>query len=115
MRATVLPGAWHPLRRRAGVLGLQCREDDMATIEAVSPLGDPQTWREITAERTLLHVLQGHCNSPIAGYATSETDCGGMFQFRTRWRARSVRTRVFPDPAGAMIRAAPVGCVTAAS
>ena len=23
MRAMVLPGAWHPLRRRAGVLGLQ--------------------------------------------------------------------------------------------
>jgi hydroxymethylbilane synthase len=66
----------------AGVLGLQCREDDLATIEAVTPLGDPQTWREITAERMLLHVLQGHCNSPIAGYATSETD--GRLSLRAR-------------------------------
>jgi hydroxymethylbilane synthase len=66
----------------AGVLGLQCREDDTATVEAVSPLGDPQAWREITAERMLLHVLQGHCNSPIAGYATSEPD--GRLSLRAR-------------------------------
>lgn len=53
----------------AGVLALQCREDDAATIDAVSGLGDPATHRETTAERMFLHVLQGHCNSPIAGYA----------------------------------------------
>jgi hydroxymethylbilane synthase len=53
----------------AGTLVLQCREDDAAVIEAVSALGDPDAWRETTAERTLLHVLQGHCNSPIAGCA----------------------------------------------
>ncbi|MFJ2112973.1 MULTISPECIES: hydroxymethylbilane synthase [unclassified Streptomyces] len=55
----------------AGVLALQCREDDGALIEAVSALGDPHTYRETTAERMFLHVLQGHCNSPIAGYARS--------------------------------------------
>lgn len=57
----------------AGALGLQCRQDDTAIIEAVTPLGDPQTWRQVTAERMLLHVLQGHCNSPIAGYAIPTT------------------------------------------
>lgn len=66
----------------AGVLGLQCRQDDTAIIEAVTPLGDPQTWRQVTAERMLLHVLQGHCNSPIAGYATSEAD--GRLTLRAR-------------------------------
>ncbi|MFC9426522.1 hydroxymethylbilane synthase [Streptomyces sp. NPDC056987] len=55
----------------AGVLALQCREDDTALIDAVSGLGDPDTYRETTAERMFLHVLQGHCNSPIAGYATA--------------------------------------------
>ncbi|MET7365853.1 hydroxymethylbilane synthase [Streptomyces sp. NPDC005566] len=55
----------------AGVLALQCREDDTATIEAVSGLNHPGTFRETTAERMFLHVLQGHCNSPIAGYATA--------------------------------------------
>ncbi|MCX4967435.1 hydroxymethylbilane synthase [Streptomyces sp. NBC_00654] len=55
----------------AGVLALQCREDDSATIEAAGGLNDPRTFRETTAERMLLHILQGHCNSPVAGYATS--------------------------------------------
>ncbi|WP_328670061.1 hydroxymethylbilane synthase [Streptomyces sp. NBC_00322] len=56
----------------AGVLALQCREDDQDLIHTVSGLGDPDTHREVTAERMLLHVLQGHCNSPIAGFATAE-------------------------------------------
>jgi hydroxymethylbilane synthase len=58
----------------AGVLGLQCREDDTDVIDAVSDLGHAPTWREITAERMFLHVLQGHCNSPIAGFATTGAD-----------------------------------------
>ncbi|MFS0696798.1 hydroxymethylbilane synthase [Streptomyces nitrosporeus] len=55
----------------AGVLALQCREDDETTIDAVAALNHSDTYREITAERMFLHVLQGHCNSPIAGYATA--------------------------------------------
>ncbi|MEU1944356.1 hydroxymethylbilane synthase [Streptomyces sp. NPDC059474] len=66
----------------AGVLGLQCREDDTETIEAVAGLGDAEVWKEITAERMLLHVLQGHCNSPIAGYAKAERD--GRLSLRAR-------------------------------
>ncbi|WP_327321474.1 hydroxymethylbilane synthase [Streptomyces sp. NBC_01210] len=55
----------------AGVLALQCREGDTTLIDTVSALGDADTYRETTAERMFLHVLQGHCNSPIAGYAKS--------------------------------------------
>ncbi|MCZ4507072.1 hydroxymethylbilane synthase [Streptomyces sp. NPDC050597] len=55
----------------AGILALQCREGDTTVIDTVSALGDPDTHREATAERMFLHVLQGHCNSPIAGYATA--------------------------------------------
>ncbi|SNY47552.1 hydroxymethylbilane synthase [Paractinoplanes atraurantiacus] len=66
----------------AGVLGLQCRADDVATLEAAGTLGDPDVWRETAAERMLLHVLQGHCNSPIAGYAVSEA--GGRLSLRGR-------------------------------
>ncbi|WP_327370156.1 hydroxymethylbilane synthase [Streptomyces sp. NBC_01217] len=58
----------------AGVLALQCREGDTDLIDLVSALGDPATYRETTAERMFLHVLQGHCNSPIAGYAQVEGD-----------------------------------------
>ncbi|MEW1642902.1 MULTISPECIES: hydroxymethylbilane synthase [unclassified Streptomyces] len=53
----------------AGILALQCREGDTDVIDTVSGLGHPETHREATAERMFLHVLQGHCNSPIAGYA----------------------------------------------
>ncbi|MFF1922050.1 hydroxymethylbilane synthase [Streptomyces sp. NPDC058221] len=56
----------------AGVLALQCREGDAELIDVVSALGDPATHRETAAERMFLHVLQGHCNSPIAGYARVE-------------------------------------------
>ncbi|MFF8845159.1 hydroxymethylbilane synthase [Streptomyces sp. NPDC015127] len=56
----------------AGVLALQCREHDDTLIDTVSALGDPDAHRETTAERMFLHVLQGHCNSPIAGYAQAE-------------------------------------------
>ncbi|MEU6762039.1 hydroxymethylbilane synthase [Streptomyces sp. NPDC046853] len=66
----------------AGILALQCREDDTRTIDAVSGLGDPRAWREATAERMFLHVLQGHCNSPIAGYARCER--GGDLSLRAR-------------------------------
>ncbi|MFG2223788.1 hydroxymethylbilane synthase [Streptomyces sp. NPDC048644] len=56
----------------AGILALQCREGDTDLIGTISTLGDPAAHREATAERMFLHVLQGHCNSPIAGYARSE-------------------------------------------
>ncbi|MFJ9908456.1 hydroxymethylbilane synthase [Streptomyces sp. NPDC101152] len=64
----------------AGILALQCREGDSELIDAVSALGDPDTHREATAERMFLHVLQGHCNSPIAGYA--RVDHGGELSLR---------------------------------
>ncbi|MGW7329674.1 hydroxymethylbilane synthase [Streptomyces sp. NPDC054840] len=64
----------------AGVLALQCREDDTGLIDTVSALGHSDTHRETVAERTLLHVLQGHCNSPIAGYARAER--GGDLSLR---------------------------------
>ncbi|MFF7989629.1 hydroxymethylbilane synthase [Kitasatospora xanthocidica] len=66
----------------AGILVLQCREDDTPTIEAVTTLGHRDTWREAAAERMFLHVLQGHCNSPIAGYAKAEPD--GRLSLRGR-------------------------------
>ncbi|WP_055587982.1 hydroxymethylbilane synthase [Streptacidiphilus griseoplanus] len=66
----------------AGILALQCREDDTDTIGTVAALGDPAAWRETTAERMLLHVLQGHCNSPIAGLARAERD--GRLSLRAR-------------------------------
>ncbi|MEU8757944.1 hydroxymethylbilane synthase [Streptomyces sp. NPDC048659] len=64
----------------AGVLALQCREGDKDLIDLVTDLGDRDTYRATQAERMLLHVLQGHCNSPIAGYAQVER--GGELSLR---------------------------------
>nr|WP_308129799.1 hydroxymethylbilane synthase [Kitasatospora aureofaciens] len=58
----------------AAVLGLQCRADDPEMIALLAPLGDRLTTREITAERTVLNLLRGHCNSPIAGHARAFED-----------------------------------------
>jgi len=66
----------------SGTLVLQCRAEDQATVGAVQALNDPETYRQTTAERMLLHVLQGHCNSPIAAFATTEFD--GRLSLRAR-------------------------------
>ncbi|MFI1520957.1 hydroxymethylbilane synthase [Kitasatospora cineracea] len=58
----------------AGVLGLECRQEDHATAALLEKINHPRTRREVTAERVLLHNLRGHCNSPIAGYCTTEPD-----------------------------------------
>ncbi|MFJ5923927.1 hydroxymethylbilane synthase [Kitasatospora sp. NPDC092948] len=58
----------------AGVLGLECREEDGAVADLLAKVNHPRTQREVTAERAMLRGLQGHCNSPIAGHCTTEPD-----------------------------------------
>ncbi|GLY00777.1 MULTISPECIES: hydroxymethylbilane synthase [Actinoplanes] len=66
----------------SGTLVLQCRQDDEAALETATLLGDRNTARETEAERTMLHILQGNCHSPIAGYARTEPD--GRISLRAR-------------------------------
>lgn len=58
----------------SGTLMLLCREADHELIDLLSGLGDPLAWRETVTERTMLHILQGNCHSPIGGYARTEPD-----------------------------------------
>ena len=58
----------------AGVIGIQCRTADTGTVELLRLLDDAQTRTHVTAERTMLHGLRGHCNSPIAGHCTTTPD-----------------------------------------
>ncbi|MEV0262923.1 hydroxymethylbilane synthase [Streptomyces sp. NPDC050617] len=58
----------------AGALGLECRKDDDAVAYLLQQLNHARTMKEITAERVMLHGLRGHCNSPIAGYCTTDPD-----------------------------------------
>ncbi|MEV4676587.1 hydroxymethylbilane synthase [Actinomadura sp. NPDC049382] len=58
----------------AGVLAVDCRRTDPDIVELVRLLDHRQTRQCVSAERTMLHGLQGHCNSPIAGHARLERD-----------------------------------------
>ena len=58
----------------AGVLAVECREDDEAVTRLLARLNHPRTQAESSAERAMLYGLHGHCNSPIAGHCTTEPD-----------------------------------------
>jgi hydroxymethylbilane synthase len=66
----------------SGTLVLQCRQEDAAALEIAAVLGDQRTAVETEAERTMLHILQGSCHSPIGGYARTEPD--GRISLRAR-------------------------------
>ncbi|MHA5052920.1 hydroxymethylbilane synthase [Streptomyces sp. SD15] len=91
----------------AGILALQCRAGDTALIDTVSALGDPGTHREASAERMFLHVLQGHCNSPIAGFAKADRNgdlslraCVFTPDGKTRLNAQEWAGHLTPDTLG---------------
>ena len=81
----------------AGVIGIQCRTADTGVAELLRLLDDEETRVHVSAERTMLHGLQGHCNSPIAGYCTTTADGqlsligmvftpeGGQFAYAHEW------------------------------
>jgi hydroxymethylbilane synthase len=48
-----------------GALVLQARADDAATCEAVAKVGDGVAMRELTAERTVVALLEATCATPI--------------------------------------------------
>lgn len=52
-----------------GVIGLETRQDDVATQQILSAICCPQTLLRITAERALLLALDGSCGTPIGSFA----------------------------------------------
>ncbi|WP_218041501.1 hydroxymethylbilane synthase [Acrocarpospora macrocephala] len=81
----------------AGVIGLQCRESDASVVELLRLLDHAETRVHVRAERAMLHALQGHCNSPIAGHCHTTPDGqlsligmvftreGGQFAYAHEW------------------------------
>lgn len=79
--AEVLPTAWADgvtvaivPAVGAAVIGVQARTADEPIMGLLDQINDTATARHITAERTMLHMLRGHCNSPIAGHAHATPD-----------------------------------------
>jgi hydroxymethylbilane synthase len=58
----------------AGVIGIQCRTGDKGLTELLGLLDDSPTRTHVECERVMLHGLQGHCNSPIAGHCATTPD-----------------------------------------
>ncbi|MCP4138184.1 MAG: hydroxymethylbilane synthase [bacterium] len=48
-----------------GALGLQIREDDQNTLEAIESLNHPETISRVTAERSFLKHFGGGCHTPL--------------------------------------------------
>lgn len=57
-----------------GIIAVECAEADWRTREFLSRIDDPQARLCADAEREVLWVLDGHCNSPIAAHARIDGD-----------------------------------------
>jgi hydroxymethylbilane synthase len=53
-----------------GIVAVECAARDFATRQTLSLIDDPAAHLCADAEREVLWVLNGHCNSPVAGFAT---------------------------------------------
>ena len=53
-----------------GIVAVECAARDFSTRQTLSLIDDPVAHACADAEREVLWVLNGHCNSPVAGYAT---------------------------------------------
>ena len=60
-----------------GALVLQARADDEATRDAVAKVSDDVAMRELTAERTVVALLEATCASPIGVHARIAPPLGG--------------------------------------
>ena len=57
-----------------GIVAVECAAQDWQTRQILSAIDDPAARACADAEREVLWVLNGHCNSPIAGFSTIEGD-----------------------------------------
>jgi hydroxymethylbilane synthase len=53
-----------------GIVAVECKARDFQTRQTLSLIDDPAAHICADAEREVLWVLNGHCNSPIAGFST---------------------------------------------
>ena len=53
-----------------GIVAVECAIDDWQTRRLLSLIDDPDAHKSADAEREVLWILNGHCNSPIAAFST---------------------------------------------
>jgi hydroxymethylbilane synthase len=52
-----------------GIVAVECAANDWQTRRLLSEIDDPAAHRSADAEREVLWVLNGHCNSPVAAFS----------------------------------------------
>ena len=57
-----------------GVIALQCRKDDEAIINLLKKINHKETHCCVQAERNVLKVLEGDCETPVGVLAKIESD-----------------------------------------
>ncbi len=57
-----------------GALAVECRTGDAEMIELLRVLDDPDTRAAVTAERTVLAVLEAGCSAPVGAFARVENE-----------------------------------------
>lgn len=55
-----------------GALGIECRDDDVATFGVLAPLNDAETHQSVAAERAALRRLEGGCLAALGAWARFE-------------------------------------------
>src|SRR6202140_982213 len=53
-----------------GIVAVECAAQDWQTRRILSAIDEPAAHQSADAEREVLWVLNGHCNSPIAGFSS---------------------------------------------
>lgn len=61
-----------------GVLGLECRLDDLDTTELLATVNDQEVTSAISAERAFLNEIGGGCSVPVGAIAKSAAASGGL-------------------------------------
>ena len=55
-----------------GIISLQCREDDNETVSILKKTNHNETYQRANAERNVLKVLEGDCETAVGVHATIE-------------------------------------------
>ncbi len=66
--AEILPAAGQ------GIVAIECAAQDWQTRRILASIDDPAARASADAEREVLWVLNGHCNSPIAAFSKIDGD-----------------------------------------
>jgi len=82
-----------------GTIAVQVRSDDSRTLECVTPADDHTTRVCTTAERMLLHALEGGCRVPIGALAQLASD-GDTVHLRARLSTPDGKTRIEESASG---------------